>query len=111
MGDVQSGKTASYTGLIAKAADVGYKVIILLTGMIEDLRKQTQERLDEGFVGLNSSDVLGPNKNMSPIGAGKYRGQSANVLTSTDFDFLTTNANVLRGIPLSRTSVIRDEEK
>lgn len=101
MGDVQSGKTASYTGLIAKAADAGYKVIILLTGMIEDLRKQTQERLDEGFVGLNSSDVLSTNKNMRPIGAGKYRAKSANVLTSTDFDFLTTNANVLRGIPLS----------
>lgn len=101
MGDVQSGKTASYTGLIAKAADAGYKVIILLTGMIEDLRKQTQERLDEGFVGLNSSDVLSTNKNMRPIGAGKYRMKSANVLTSTDFDFLTTNANVLRGIPLS----------
>ena len=44
MGDVQSGKTANYNGLIAKAADAGYKVIVLLTGMIEDLRKQTQER-------------------------------------------------------------------
>lgn len=36
MGDVQSGKTANYCGLISKAADAGYKVMVLLTGVIED---------------------------------------------------------------------------
>jgi hypothetical protein len=46
MGDVQSGKTANYAGLISKAADTGYRVIVLLTGMIEDLRAQTQDRMD-----------------------------------------------------------------
>lgn len=104
MGDVQSGKTANYTGLIAKAADAGYKVIVLLTGMIEELRKQTQERLDEGFVGRNSRDVLGVNMNMEAIGAGIYRNKSANVLTSLDSDFLTSNARALGGIPLSNIS-------
>ena len=97
MGDVQSGKTASYTGLIAKAADAGYKVIVLLTGMIEDLRRQTQERLDEGFVGRNSQDVLDRNANTIPIGAGIYRNRSANVLTSVNSDFLTNNAVALGG--------------
>jgi len=104
MGDVQSGKTANYNGLIAKAADAGYKVIVLLTGLIEDLRKQTQERLDEGFVGRNSRDVLGATQNMQPIGVGKYRNKFANVLTSIDSDFLTTNSRALRGIPLSNIS-------
>ena len=52
IGDVQSGKTATYTGLICKAADAGYKVVILLTGITENLRRQTQERIDEGIVGL-----------------------------------------------------------
>lgn len=52
IGDVQSGKTATYTGLICKAADAGYKVVILLTGITENLRKQTQERIDEGIVGM-----------------------------------------------------------
>jgi len=51
VGDVQSGKTGNYTGLICKAADAGYKVIIVLTGMNNNLRSQTQIRLDEGFVG------------------------------------------------------------
>jgi hypothetical protein len=104
MGDVQSGKTASYNGLIAKAADAGYQVIVLLTGMIEDLRRQTQERLDFGFVGRDSRDVFGNSRNMQAIGAGIYRKKSANVLTSVDFDFLTNNAKILGGIPLANIS-------
>ena len=52
IGDVQSGKTATYTGLICKAADAGYKVVVLLAGITESLRQQTQERIDEGIVGL-----------------------------------------------------------
>lgn len=51
VGDVQSGKTNNYTALINKAADIGYKLIIILTGTVEDLRSQTQERLDKDFVG------------------------------------------------------------
>ena len=43
MGDVQSGKTATYTALCNKAADAGYRMIVLLTGTLENLRKQTQE--------------------------------------------------------------------
>jgi hypothetical protein len=55
IGDVQSGKTSTYIGFICKAADAGYKVFILLTGTIEALRKQTQERVEEGFVGIDMS--------------------------------------------------------
>ena len=51
MGEVQSGKTASYTGVICKAADLGYKVIIVVTTSNEKLRSQTQQRLDKEFVG------------------------------------------------------------
>ena len=53
MGDVQSGKTSNYIGLIAKAVDAGYKVIILLTGVLENLRRQTQIRVEEGFIGYD----------------------------------------------------------
>lgn len=51
IGDVQSGKTATYSGLICMAADAGYKVVILLAGTTESLRRQTQERIDESIVG------------------------------------------------------------
>lgn len=57
LGNVQSGKTANYTGLICRAADAGYKVIIVLAGIHNNLRNQTQERIDEGFIG--SQKVLG----------------------------------------------------
>jgi hypothetical protein len=55
MGNVQSGKTATYTGLICKAADAGYKVIIVLAGLHNNLRSQTQVRLDEGFLGYKAA--------------------------------------------------------
>lgn len=58
IGDVQSGKTANYIAIMNKAADVGYKVIILLTGTVESLRRQTQERVDEGFIGRSSKAYL-----------------------------------------------------
>lgn len=51
MGNVQSGKTTNYSALICKAADAGYRVIILLAGITNSLRAQTQERIDETFIG------------------------------------------------------------
>ena len=55
MGHVQSGKTTNYSALICKAADAGYKVIILLAGITNSLRAQTQERIDETFIGKVSA--------------------------------------------------------
>lgn len=51
VGQVQSGKTSNYSALIAKAADAGYRMIVVLAGVHDDLRNQTQERLDEDFIG------------------------------------------------------------
>ena len=51
---MQSGKTANYTGLIARAADAGYKFIVVIAGIHNNLRKQTQERIDEAFIGRSS---------------------------------------------------------
>ena len=67
VGHVQSGKTAHFAGLIAKAISSGYKLVIVLTGTIEMLRAQTQRRLDMELVGKenilsgrseNDKDVL-----------------------------------------------------
>jgi hypothetical protein len=55
VGHVQSGKTGNYTGLICKAADAGYKIVIVLAGLHNNLRSQTQMRLDEGFLGFETS--------------------------------------------------------
>jgi hypothetical protein len=50
-GYVQSGKTANITGVIAKAADAGYRLIIVLSGNTKLLRAQTQRRLDQELLG------------------------------------------------------------
>ncbi|KPY32563.1 hypothetical protein ALO52_200152 [Pseudomonas syringae pv. primulae] len=75
VGHVQSGKTGSYTGLICKAADAGYKIIIVLAGLHNNLRAQTQMRLDEGFLGYESSPVEGGG-NLA-IGVGKIDSSPA----------------------------------
>ncbi len=54
VGHVQSGKTANYTGLICKAVDAGYRLIVVLAGMHNNLRSQTQVRLEEGFLGYST---------------------------------------------------------
>lgn len=57
MGSVQSGKTANYTALICKALDAGYKLIIVLTGIHNSLRSQTQDRLNEELLGYDIDRV------------------------------------------------------
>ncbi|WP_459556767.1 Z1 domain-containing protein [Lacunimicrobium album] len=70
VGEVQSGKTANYTGLICKAVDAGYKLIVVLAGMTNDLRTQTQSRLDAEFLGFES-EVGKAHSTGSRIGVGK----------------------------------------
>jgi len=108
LGDVQSGKTANYTALTNKAADTGYRIIIILAGMMENLRKQTQSRLDEECAGRRSEYYLDPKvvdtviKNQ-PVGVGKY-GQQHRIASFTsvtkDFDI-----NVLKSNSLSVSSI------
>ena len=57
MGDVQSGKTANYLGLMNMAYDYGYKIVVLLAGMTNSLRLQTQKRTDSGVIGAKSDTI------------------------------------------------------
>ena len=54
-GDVQSGKTAHYAGVVNRAADAGYRVIVVLAGMHNILRLQTQKRLEDDFLGYDTN--------------------------------------------------------
>ncbi|MHB1656433.1 MAG: Z1 domain-containing protein [Burkholderiales bacterium] len=93
IGHVQSGKTANYIGLISKAADAGYKLIIVIAGIHNNLRTQTQQRVDEGFIGRNSD----PNRRGKLIGVGlDHPNRHFPVtLTTTDKDFDKRIANQL----------------
>ncbi len=98
MGDVQSGKTATYAALVCKAADAGYRMVILLTGMLENVRRQTQERLDAAFIGFDSSDFLGSAKlrHKRHIGVGLIDGRRDGVVfTSREHDFRKNAASAL----------------
>ncbi len=97
IGDIQSGKTATYIALINKAADAGYRIIILLTGTIEKLRKQTQRRLDEGFIGLDSTAFIQDRSNIL-VGVGNIDSSfSGWAVTSTTSDFKKSTAERLNG--------------
>lgn len=86
IGDVQSGKTANYTGLMCKAADSGYRVVVLLAGTLDKLRKQTQSRIDDGFIGWDSAYLI--KSIQRPIGVGQFDSDLYPVvLTSTESDF------------------------
>lgn len=95
VGEVQSGKTANYIGLSCKAADAGYKLIIIFAGLYNDLRAQTQQRIDEGFYGFNSNKGQVQD---TKIGVGKFVNHPT-AITYTDVketgDFAKSDANVV----------------
>lgn len=74
VGNVQSGKTSNYTGLISKAVDAGYKIVIVLAGLNNDLRSQTQKRIDKGFIGRDTKKKESYDQTSSKIGAGLLPG-------------------------------------
>jgi hypothetical protein len=103
VGYVQSGKTANYIGLIAKAADAGYKVIVVIAGVHNNLRNQTQVRIDEGFIGRDSARLLSRRADKF-IGVGKYDPTRRPVsFTNAVKDFDTGMATGL-GLPLHSLS-------
>ena len=99
VGHVQSGKTANYAGLICKAADAGYKLIVVIAGVHNNLRSQTQRRIDEGFVGRDSARLLSRQDDMF-VGVGRFDHTRRPVtFTNTIRDFNKTTATGV-GIPL-----------
>ncbi|WP_052024188.1 Z1 domain-containing protein [Acinetobacter sp. 1239920] len=91
IGDVQSGKTSNYLSLITKAADAGYKFIIVIAGIHNNLRSQTQQRIDEGFIGRISAK----DSKKTPIGVGaEFDGQFPHPVsfTTVEQDFNKTLA-------------------
>lgn len=82
-GQVQSGKTGNYTGLIAKALDSGYKLVVVLAGVHNSLRSQTQYRIDEGILGFDTRTTLLANSATSRIGVGKLAGPLLHVNSFT----------------------------
>ncbi len=99
VGHVQSGKTANYIGLICKAADAGYRLIVVIAGVHNNLRNQTQKRIDEGFVGRDSAALLSLREDKY-IGVGRYDSRRRPVtFTNSVKDFNKAMATGV-GVPL-----------
>ncbi len=104
-GHVQSGKTANYIGLINKAADAGYKFIVIIAGLHNNLRHQTQSRIDEGFIGRDNSLPLSQGRTQY-IGVGKYNSTRTPVsLTGAHRDFDKQTASSVMGMSLRNFNV------
>ena len=83
VGQVQSGKTANYTGLICKAADAGFNLIVVLAGIHNNLRSQTQNRIDEGFLGFDTQYERAYTMNKTTkIGVGLFPGFESAIANS-----------------------------
>lgn len=88
IGDVQSGKTATYLGIVNRAADAGYQLIILLAGGTEALRKQTQFRVEEGLTGRDTAN----SNNYFGVSGWQPNGfVGAQALTTQESDFRKTS--------------------
>lgn len=119
LGDVQSGKTSTYTAICNKAADAGYRVIIVLAGMLENLRFQTQERLDAEFAGRESKYALDTKADQTirnkSVGVGKIppinpdKRISCFTSVSTDFSkkILKSNDLTLRNLQGTALFVVK----
>ncbi len=88
VGDVQSGKTANYLGLINLACDYGYKIIVLLAGMTDSLRQQTQSRIDSGFIGAISDSLSGEITYIGVSEDAQIQQNYAVPLTNNENDFV-----------------------
>lgn len=98
VGHVQSGKTSNYSGLICKAADAGYKIIIVLAGMHNNLRSQTQMRLEEGFLGYETTDNRGAGKAIGVAHFGDDLKTNSATTRSDNGDFSKVAAKRFHGI-------------
>lgn len=96
IGNIQSGKTSNYIGLINDSAYAGYKIIVLLTGTTENLRRQTQIRIEKGFTGHNSDE----HAKWTSCGVGLFDNKNKScpypmAFTVRDKDFSDNNNSIL----------------
>src|SRR5690606_8050080 len=63
-----SGKTGNFNAVINRAVDCGYSLIIVFSGIMEDLRSQTQLRIEEDVIGEGTVDIKLDKKDTKGVG-------------------------------------------
>ena len=92
---VQSGKTSNYIGVISRAVDAGFKLVVVMAGVHNVLRSQTQQRIEEGFTGFTIENNI-----PQPVGVGTTKPIEPRVVmyTTRAEDFNKGRATALRSI-------------
>lgn len=108
IGDVQSGKTSTYGGLICKAADAGMKVVILLAGQTETLRQQTQERMEEDIVGYTIRIDENKSEKTDRVGVGLLNKYTPIVTAYTSYqnDFKVSSGKTMSSLEAQASLVM-----
>lgn len=102
VGYVQSGKTANYTAVMAKAADAGYQLFIVLAGMHNNLRRQTQIRLSKDLIDPNWAPLTGEDADFGVVLNGSAmlsKGTKTIAVVKKNQSRLRALRNWLRDIP------------
>lgn len=111
IGQVQSGKTGQFIGLAAKAADAGYRLIVVFAGIHNDLRSQTQLRIDEGLLGFDtqyqfrSDDDARRHIGVGAMSHGK-RLKAASLTTSHEKGDFARKTAVSANVPVGSVPVV-----
>lgn len=107
MGNVQSGKTRHFSGVIARAMDAGYRFVIVLSGMNNNLREQTQSRLDgdlfidpEAWVRLTGQDEDFTKKSNLPATLGRKSALWASAVVKKNITRLENLRSSLSKMPV-----------
>lgn len=106
LGHVQSGKTANFTGLINKAYDIGYKLVIVLAGMHNDLRSQTQLRLEREVVGTIDG-ITGEKQGVAMVKTG---GIQIETWTTVQNDISNNNAIGIKNLDKPILLVVKKQK-
>jgi hypothetical protein len=110
VGDVQSGKTAHYAGVVNRAADAGYRVIVILAGMHNILRLQSQKRLEQDFLGYGTDpSSRAPDGRRTAIGVGEINPRlivDSLTIAIPKGDFSLRIANQANFAPLSQPCLL-----
>lgn len=111
IGQVQSGKTGQFIGLAAKATDAGYRLIVVFAGIHNDLRSQTQLRIDEGLLGFDtqyqfrSDDAAHRHIGVGAMSHGK-RLKAASLTTSHEKGDFARKTAVSANVPVGSIPVV-----
>ena len=116
VGYVQSGKTGHFSGLISRAVDENFTFIIVLSGILNDLRRQTQIRLHKDVFGTSGIKAHAPLKAISPPKNSKFRfltdidsdiGSGEFTIVDEDMKKVIEDDQVLVAITKKNTSVLQ----